>query len=62
LRAYDLQTVPILSFFRNAGVSLFEISGGDDSPQRVLERIREALADSGLLAGRNGAAKESVRS
>ncbi len=62
LRAYDSQTVPILSFFRNAGVSLFEISGGEDSPQRVLERIREALADSGLLSGKNGAPKESLRS
>ena len=62
LRAYDSQTVPILSFFRNAGVSLFEISGGDDSPQRVLERIRKALAESGLLSGKNGAAKKSVRS
>jgi adenylate kinase len=63
LREYDSQTLPILSFFRKAGVSLFEISGGDDSPQRVLERIREALAGSGLLSGKNGgASKESVRS
>ena len=45
LREYDSQTVPILSFFRKAGVSLFEIKGGEDSPQRVLERIREALAE-----------------
>ena len=63
LREYDSQTLPILSFFQKAGVSLFEISGGDDSPQRVLERIREALTDSGLLSGKNGGAvKESVRS
>ncbi len=63
LREYDSQTLPILSFFRKAGVSLFEIDGGEDSPERVLERIREALADSGLLSGKNGgASKESIRS
>jgi len=55
--------VPILSFFRTAGVSLFEINGGEDSPERVLAKIREALADSGLLSGKNGrASQESVRS
>jgi adenylate kinase len=58
LREYDSQTLPILSFFRKAGVALFEISGAEDSPERILERIREALAGSGLFAG----PKESVRS
>ena len=56
LREYDSQTVPILSFFKDAGVSMFEIDGGEDSPQRILERIREALAST------NGAVRESVRS
>jgi adenylate kinase len=56
LREYDSQTLPILSFFKGAGVSLFEINGGEDSPQRILERIREALAS------RNGSiSQESVR-
>jgi adenylate kinase len=63
LREYDQQTLPILRFFKEAGVALFEISGGEDSPQRILERIREALAGSGLLSGKNGMVpKESVRS
>jgi adenylate kinase len=62
LRAYDSQTLPILSFFRKTGVALFEICGGDDSPQRILERIRDALEGSGLLLGKKRAAKESVRS
>ena len=44
LREYDSQTLPILSFFQSAGVSMFEINGGEDTPQRILERIREALA------------------
>jgi adenylate kinase len=60
LREYDSQTLPILNFFKMAGVSLFEINGGDDSPQRILERIREALTGSGLLSG--GGNLESVRS
>ena len=56
LREYDSQTLPILSFFKGAGVSLFEINGGEDSPQRILERIREALAS------QNGSiSQESVR-
>jgi adenylate kinase len=55
LREYDSQTLPILNFFKQAGVSLFEISGGDDSPQRILETIRYALT------GKNGA-QESARS
>lgn len=56
LREYDSLTLPILSFFKNAGVSLFEINGGEDPPQRILEKIREALD------GMNGgASQESVR-
>jgi adenylate kinase len=62
LREYDSQTLPILSFFQKAGVAPIEISGGGDSPQRVLERIREALQGAGLLLSKNGStAKESVR-
>jgi adenylate kinase len=56
LHEYDSQTLPILSFFKNAGVSLFEINGGEDSPQRILEKIRQALNS------QNGSAsQESVR-
>ncbi len=55
LREYDSQTLPILSFFKDAGVSLFEINGGEDSPQRILEKITERLS------GKNGAPQESVR-
>jgi adenylate kinase len=56
LHEYDLQTLPILDFFKNAGVLMFEINGGEDTPQRILERIRGALA-----AGRGSASQESVR-
>jgi adenylate kinase len=55
LREYDLQTLPILSFFKSAGVAMFEIDGGEDTPQRIRDRIREALA------GISSAPQESVR-
>ena len=54
LHEYDSQTLPILSFFRTAGVALFEIDGGERPPQRILEEIRERLANSGLLQAHNG--------
>jgi len=56
LREYDSQTLPILRFFKDAGVALFEINGGEDSPQRILERIREALASQ-----TGEASQESIR-
>ena len=57
LREYDSQTLPILDFFQKSGVSMFEIDGGEDTPQRILERIRSALA---TVDG--GASQASVRS
>jgi adenylate kinase len=56
LHEYDSQTLPILSFFKNAGVPLFEIKSGEDSPQRITEKIRE-----GLSSESSGASQESVR-
>lgn len=56
LREYDSQTLPILSFFKGAGVSMFEINGGEETPERILRRIQEALASL------NGAPQASVRS
>jgi adenylate kinase family enzyme len=56
LHEYDSQTLPILKFFKDQGVSLFEIDSGEDSPQRILEKIREALAS---LDG--GVPQESIR-
>jgi len=57
LREYDSQTLPILDFFQKSGVSMFEINGGEDTPQRILERIRVALA-----TVNGGASQASVRS
>jgi adenylate kinase len=49
LREYDLQTVPILNYFREAGVPMLEIGGAGATPEQIVERICEALAGSGLV-------------
>ena len=43
LREYDRQTVPILNFFREAGVPVLEIKAGDAAPEQIVEEIRAAL-------------------
>ncbi len=49
LQEYDRQTVPILNFFRQAGVPLFEVQAGDASPDSILRQIRSSLSEPGLL-------------
>jgi adenylate kinase len=49
LREYDSQTVPILNFFREAGVQLFEIEAGGAKPESVAETIRRDLGGAGVL-------------
>ncbi len=60
LREYDSLTLPILSFFKSAGVAMFDIKSGEDTPQRITERIREAL--DGLSRETNVVSQVSVRS
>ncbi len=55
---YDRQTVPILNFFREAGVPLFQVPGGDAAPEEILQQIRGLLeeaetAASGKKSGRS---------
>ncbi len=57
LRAYDLQTVPILNYFREAGVPIVEVNGASATPEEIMRRICDSLAGSGLIpaaAGKNG--------
>ncbi len=51
LHEYDVQTVPILNHFREAGVPVFEISGAGATPQQIMQRICDKLAGSGLISG-----------
>ncbi len=49
LHEYDRQTVPILEFFRQAGVQMIEIEGGDWSPEQIMQNICGSLDKAGLL-------------
>jgi adenylate kinase len=43
LHEYDVQTVPILNFFRESGVALFEVNAGDATPDQVRQRVVDRL-------------------
>ena len=49
LREYDRQTVPILEFFRHAGVQMIEIEGGESTPEQIVQKICGSLSKAGLL-------------
>jgi adenylate kinase len=50
LLEYDRQTVPLLNFFREAGVSMFEIQGGAKTPDGIRQEIRDALVAEGFVS------------
>jgi adenylate kinase family enzyme len=54
LHEYDVQTVPILNFFRESGVPLFEVNAGDASPDVVRRRVCEQLMEAGVLPATAG--------
>jgi len=49
LHEYDVQTVPILNFFRESGVPLFEVNAGDASPEQVRQRVCDQLLEAGVI-------------
>jgi adenylate kinase len=51
LREYDSQTLPILSFFREAGVPMIEVDAADRTPEEIRNEILAKLAEAGLIAG-----------
>jgi adenylate kinase len=55
LREYDSQTVPILNFFREAGVPMIEVNAGEAAPDQISRQICADLAQSGLLVAGLGA-------
>jgi adenylate kinase len=63
LREYEVQTRPILDYFRQVGVPMFEVEGAGAPPQEIARQICRLLAGSGLVddvsaadwAGRAGA-------
>lgn len=49
LHEYDVQTAPLLSHFRKAGVPTFEVKGASATPETILQRICDALAEAGMI-------------
>lgn len=49
LNQYDMQTRPLLNYFRQAGVPVIEIDGAAASPQKIMQQICESLASLGLI-------------
>ena len=48
LNQYELQTRPLLEYFRQTGVAMFEIKGAGATPEQILQTVLEALASIGL--------------
>ena len=48
LREYDSLTLPILKFFREAGVPMIEVNAGEESPEQIRQRICQGLAELGV--------------
>jgi adenylate kinase len=42
-QAYDLQTLPVLDFFRGAGYRVVEVVGGNGAPEELTAAIRARL-------------------
>jgi adenylate kinase len=52
LAEYDAQTRPLLDFFRQEGVPVFEINGASATPDQVCDRICSALRAAGFTVDR----------
>ena len=49
LHQYEEQTRPLLNYFQQVGVPMFEINGAGPPPERIAEQICSALMSSGLV-------------
>ncbi|MFL6351919.1 MAG: adenylate kinase family protein [Bryobacteraceae bacterium] len=49
LKQYDMQTRPLLNYFRQAGVPVIEIEGAAAPPQKIMRQISDSLASLGLV-------------
>jgi adenylate kinase len=49
LNQYELQTRPLLDFFRQAGVPMLEINAADASPEQISQKICGSLNAAGLM-------------
>ena len=49
LHEYDVQTVPILNFFKESGVPLLEVNAGDAAPEEIRQRVCDQLLQAGVM-------------
>lgn len=49
LSEYELQTRPLLEYFREAGVAMFEIDGAGAPPEQISGRVCSLLSSSGFI-------------
>jgi adenylate kinase len=60
LREYDSLTLPILNFFRDAGVPTIEVNAGEATPEEIRQRICQELAEVGVVGASEAASPGSV--
>jgi len=61
LAEYESQTRPLLDYFRQAGVPMFDIQGAEAPPEGIVQQICDALSSAGLLQGAVSAPEASAR-
>ncbi|SRR5579884_2761614 len=49
LHEYDVQTRPILNYFRESGVPMFEIEGAGATPGEIMQKICDLLLSEGFI-------------
>lgn len=54
LNAYDLQTRPVLDFFRGAGVPMLEVNAAGAAPEQICREICRSLRSAGFILAANG--------
>jgi adenylate kinase len=60
LREYDSLTLPILEFFRAAGVPIIQVNAGEASPEQIGQRICQGLAQAGVTGAIEAVSPGSV--
>jgi adenylate kinase len=51
LTQYDMQTRPLLNYFRQAGVPVIEVNGAGASPEKIMQEICQSLVALALIDG-----------
>lgn len=60
LREYDSLTLPILNFFRDAGVPTIEVNAGEATPEEIRQRVCQGLAEVGVAGAIEAVSPGSV--